>query len=353
LTTQQFTFGDFVLDAGRRQVRGRDGALIPLTPRLFNALHLFVLRPGELLDKNELMRELWPGLVVEENSLSQVVSSLRRCLGEDGDQRRYIHTEPRRGFRFVAEVTSRYVVAAEASGGGTALPSRSKVAVLPFLNLSPRPTDDLLPVGMADSLISRLSTWPHLVVRLVSSVRRFADAPQDPIQAGRLLGVDWVVEGSLQHSGLHVRVAARLLSVADGTAAWSERFDEAFLGVFDVQDLIADRVAQALARHLPQLLPLESSVDLHRLGNTRRWPAAKHRAVPAGAGDRPALCPGARGYRGVVPAHDLRCRRGAIRDVRFVATVRSECAGDRPPAGRSTHAVGLGPILVRLPLARC
>lgn len=273
MIAQQFTFGDFVLDAGRRQVRGRDGALIPLTPRLFNALHLFVLRPGELLDKNELMRELWPGLVVEENSLSQVVSSLRRCLGEDGDQRRYIHTEPRRGFRFVAEVTSRDVVAAEASGGGTALPSRSKVAVLPFLNLSPRPTDDLLPVGMADSLISRLSTWPHLVVRSIGSVRRFADAPQDPIQAGRLLGVDWVVEGSLQHSGLHVRVAARLLSVADGTAAWSERFDEAFLGVFDVQDLIADRVAQALARHLPQLLPLESSVDLHRLGNTRNFDA--------------------------------------------------------------------------------
>jgi DNA-binding winged helix-turn-helix (wHTH) protein len=179
LTTQQFTFGDFVLDAGRRQVRGRDGALIPLTPRLFNALHLFVLRPGELLDKNELMRELWPGLMVEENSLSQVVSSLRRCLREDGDQRRYIHTEPRRGFRFVAEVTNRDVVAAEASGGGTALPSRSKVAVLPFLNLSPRPTDDLLPVGMADSLISRLSTWPHLVVRSIGSVRRFADAPQD------------------------------------------------------------------------------------------------------------------------------------------------------------------------------
>jgi TolB-like protein/Tfp pilus assembly protein PilF len=271
MTPDQFTFGDFVLDAARRQVRRRDGALLPLTPRLFNALHLFVMRAGELLDKNELLRELWPGLVVEENGLSQVISSLRRCLGEDGDQKRYIHTEPRRGFRFVAAVTSQ---ASTAPGGlGTAVASRSTLAVLPFTNLSPRPADDLLPVGMADSLISRLSTWPHLVVRSVSSVRRFAGAQLDPVQAGRALGVDWIVEGSLQHAGPHVRVAARLLSVADGAAAWSERFDEKFLGVFDVQDLIADRVAQALARHLPQLLPVESSVGLHRLGNTRNFDA--------------------------------------------------------------------------------
>jgi TolB-like protein/Flp pilus assembly protein TadD len=271
MTPDQFAFGDFVLDAARRQVRRRDGVLVPLTPRLFNALHLFVTRPGELLDKDELLRELWPGLVVEENSVSQVISSLRRCLGEDGDQKRYIHTEPRRGFRFVATVTGQ---APTTTGGlGTALASRSTLAVLPFQNLSPRPADDLLPVGMADSLISRLSTWPHLVVRSVSSVRRFDGARQDPIQVGRMLGVDWVVEGSLQYAGQQVRVAARLLSVADGSAAWSERFDEEFLGVFDVQDLIADRVAQALARHLPQLLPLESSVGLHRLGNTRNFDA--------------------------------------------------------------------------------
>ena len=81
-------------------------ALLNLSPRLFNALLLFVEHAGELLDKDALMRALWPGLVVDENSLSQVVSGLRRALADDPVASRYIQTVPRRGFRFVATVTA-------------------------------------------------------------------------------------------------------------------------------------------------------------------------------------------------------------------------------------------------------
>src|SRR5512143_3469244 len=92
------SFEGYVLDGARRCVTRPDGSPLALTPRLFSALYLFASRPGELIDKRELMQTLWPGLVVEENNLSQLISALRRAFGEEAGQ--LIRTEPRRGFRF-------------------------------------------------------------------------------------------------------------------------------------------------------------------------------------------------------------------------------------------------------------
>src|SRR4249920_3676266 len=103
--SRRYAFGDFVLEPSQQRVRRRDGSALSLTPRLFDALVLFVKNAGALLDKDALMRALWPGLVVEDNSLSQVISGLRRALGDDPQDSRYIQTVPRRGFRFIATVT--------------------------------------------------------------------------------------------------------------------------------------------------------------------------------------------------------------------------------------------------------
>jgi DNA-binding winged helix-turn-helix (wHTH) protein/TolB-like protein/Flp pilus assembly protein TadD len=102
----RFLFGDFVLERSQQRVLRGDGQALSLTPRLFSALLLFVERPGELLDKDTLLSLLWPGLVVEENNLSQVVSALRRALGDETHGSRFIQTVPRRGFRFIASVTA-------------------------------------------------------------------------------------------------------------------------------------------------------------------------------------------------------------------------------------------------------
>ena len=101
---ERYEFGDFVLERSQQRVRNRDGTPLNLSPRLFCALLLFAERPGELLDKDTLFAVLWPGLVVEENNLSQVISALRRALGDDTQDSRYIQTVPRRGFRFIARV---------------------------------------------------------------------------------------------------------------------------------------------------------------------------------------------------------------------------------------------------------
>ncbi len=132
---------------------------------------------------------------------------------------------------------------------GTA-PRLSTLAVLPFKPLVSDARDELLEFGMADSLIARLSTVPGLVVRSIGSVRRYAGADQDPLRAARDLDVAWIVDGSLQRRGDQLRVTARLLRAADGSAAWSGSFDEKFTGVFEVQDMISARVAQVLAPSL-------------------------------------------------------------------------------------------------------
>ena len=102
----RYAFGDFVLERAQQRVTHRNGTQLNLTPRHFSALLLFAERAGDLLDKDSLMLALWPGLVVEENNLSQVISGLRRALGDDSHGSRYIQTVPRRGFRFIATVTA-------------------------------------------------------------------------------------------------------------------------------------------------------------------------------------------------------------------------------------------------------
>jgi TolB-like protein/Flp pilus assembly protein TadD len=130
----------------------------------------------------------------------------------------------------------------------------AQLAVLPFKPLLAANRDEALELGMADTLITRLSGLAGVIVRPLSSVRRFGALEQDPLAAGRDLGVGAVLDGSVQRSGERLRVTARLLDVADGRQLWSARFDERYTDVFAVQDSIADRVAAALAL---QLTPAE------------------------------------------------------------------------------------------------
>lgn len=238
-----WAFGDFRLDAGQRRLWRGDGAPVELTPRLFDTLLYFVERPGQLLDKRALIDTLWPGLVVEENNLNQAIAALRRALGDDRQASRYIQTVPRRGFRFVADVQPWTPAAPAPQAAPPAL------AVLPFKPLLDEGRDPLLEVGMAESLIARLSTLPGIAVRSISSVRAYAGPDQDPALAARALQVDWIIDGTVQRDGDRIRVTARLLR-ADGTSRWAGTFDERFTSVFDVQDMISDRVARVISPRL-------------------------------------------------------------------------------------------------------
>jgi TolB-like protein/Flp pilus assembly protein TadD/tRNA A-37 threonylcarbamoyl transferase component Bud32 len=130
---------------------------------------------------------------------------------------------------------------------------QESIAVLPFKIIgSPieNTGDEYLGVGLADALITRLSNVQRLIVRPTSSVMHYRGANVDPVVAGRDLGVDYIVDGSLRRSGKRLRVTAQLVNVSEGIARWSEQFDEDSTDVLQIEDSISEQVATAL---LPQL----------------------------------------------------------------------------------------------------
>jgi DNA-binding winged helix-turn-helix (wHTH) protein/TolB-like protein/tetratricopeptide (TPR) repeat protein len=99
-----YEFGDFRLDTAKRLLQRLDGTTVPLTPRVFETLLYMVEHHDTVLDKQRLMEAVWPDSIVEENNLSQNISTLRRIFGETPGSHSYIVTVPGRGYRFVAEV---------------------------------------------------------------------------------------------------------------------------------------------------------------------------------------------------------------------------------------------------------
>jgi serine/threonine-protein kinase len=126
-----------------------------------------------------------------------------------------------------------------------AAPVRS-IAVLPFKPLVADRRDESLEMGMTDTLITKLSNISEVSVRPLGSVRRYGGLEQDPLAAGRQLGVEAVLDGTIQRSGDSVRVTARLIRISDGKQLWEGRFDLRFNGIFSLQDAISEKVAAAL-----------------------------------------------------------------------------------------------------------
>ncbi|MDQ6913503.1 MAG: tetratricopeptide repeat protein, partial [Verrucomicrobiota bacterium] len=125
-----------------------------------------------------------------------------------------------------------------------------RIAVLPFRPLVPEERDQVLELGMADTLIAKLSNSREIIVASLASIRKYANLDVEPMSAGRELGVSSILEGSVQRAGDQIRVTARLINVADGRSLWSDTFDEKFTDVFTVQNAISQKVADALALRL-------------------------------------------------------------------------------------------------------
>ncbi len=126
-------------------------------------------------------------------------------------------------------------------------PTLRSLAVLPFKPLVEEERDEALEMGMADTLIAKLSAIRELDVRPISAVRQYNGLEQDAIGAGREQRVDAVLDGQIQRAGGRFRVTMRLLRVADGRQLWAEQFDEQLADIFSLQDSVSARVSAALA----------------------------------------------------------------------------------------------------------
>jgi DNA-binding winged helix-turn-helix (wHTH) protein/TolB-like protein/tetratricopeptide (TPR) repeat protein len=302
-----YEFGPFRLDPIERRLM-RLGEPVAIAPKCFDLLVVLVENGGHLLEKEELLARLWPDQFVEESNLSFQVSCLRKILGEGLNGEHYIETVPKKGFRFVAtiaeyrgtetdpmlehqdgtlptenrdEASPVQALGAEESNEDSAshtyrmswsrlvftvlvigalshsyvlwsrravapVHSIRTIAVLPFKPISADSRNESLEMGLAATLIGRLSGIKQIVVRQISDVRKYTDVHQDPVKAGQELRVEAVLDGSIQKDGNRVRVTVRLINVETGATIWGDKFD-GDTDIFKLQDSIAERVVQELS----------------------------------------------------------------------------------------------------------
>ena len=307
-----YRFADFTLDLSRRRLSGIGQDALPLSGRAFEVLAYLLVHRERMVPKRELMDAVWPRMVVEENNLTQAISILRRALGDSRESPQFIATIAGRGYQFVGdakpvidwgpETLAESTVAAQlpsspepppapdaepsalqpvavpepkpvsrrgllvgvgaaalgaAAGSAWLLRKRptsglpASIAVLPFKPLVSTSRNEAIEIGVAELLINRLSTLPGVVVKPLSSVRRYSSPEQDPLQAGRDLEVAAVLDGYVQIQQDNVRLTARLLDVATGESLWAGNYTERLGNFFTVQDALATQVVNALAVQIP------------------------------------------------------------------------------------------------------
>jgi DNA-binding winged helix-turn-helix (wHTH) protein len=236
-----YEFGSFCLHVDEC-VLMRGGAVVPLMPKTVDILLALVRRGGEVVSKEELINEIWPDVIVEENNLTKHISTLRRVLGEGGGQP-LIETLPKRGYRFVAALK-------EERGLPSTAAQKQAVAVLPFKLLGFAEGDAYLGLGLTDALITRLVRLKNVAVRPISAVLQYNSLAADPVAAGRELGVTFVLDGRLQKVGEKFRATLHLIQAEGGDTLWAATLDENLNNIFALEDTISAQVAGALMLRL-------------------------------------------------------------------------------------------------------
>jgi adenylate cyclase len=243
-----YQFGPFQLDTSEHRLL-RDGDEVPLQLKAFETLCLLVECAGRLITKEDLLSQIWPGTIVEENNLNKNISLLRKALGGCGSGESYIETVPRVGYRFAATVEQVGVQAAPAEEQdyfSPCRPEQKSVAVLYFENLSGAKEDEYFRDGMTEDVITELEKIKGLRLFPRSAVLAFRDTPLPITEVGLQLKACYVLEGSIRRAGDRLRITARLAETSTGHSVWTERYDRRLADVFAIQDEIAQSIAQAL-----------------------------------------------------------------------------------------------------------
>lgn len=242
MAQEEFVLGVFRLDPTRRLLR-RDNQAIELKPKAFDILCVLAGARGAVVTKDELMSQVWPGLVVEDNNIQVHVSALRKVLAKDESGTVHLMTVPGQGYRLLGVGSDR---AAVPPGLDSTVRHGPTLAVLPFAYLGDNPAQEYFAEGVVDDIITGLSRvkWLAVVARHSSFV--FRGSGVDLERAARELHADYLLHGSFRHCGDRIRISAHLTETVRSTQVWAERHECRIDNVFDLQDEIAYRVLGAI-----------------------------------------------------------------------------------------------------------
>jgi len=298
-------FGVFTacLETGQLHMRGMHVRIQELP---FRFLATLLRRPGALVTREELRRELWSidTFVDFDRGINTAVTKLRQALGDSAENPRFIETVGRRGYRFIAPVQLegeavdpealpppapgpvpiesvgqtreatplsdrrlhgmrlRWVVFAVvvlllAAGGSTlyrmrssSVPVVSSLVVLPLENVSGDPSQDAFGDGITDELITALAKVPNMTVISRTSAMHFKNSNLSLPEIAKQLGVHAVLEGTVKRSGNRVRITAQLIDAATDHHLWADVYESDMADVLHVQEQIAQKIAAAAAGEL-------------------------------------------------------------------------------------------------------
>jgi TolB-like protein len=255
-------FGLFEVDLRAGEL-WKSGRKLKLTGQPFSVLAILLERPGEVISREEMQRQLWPDTFVDvDHSLNTAINKIRETLADSAERPRFVETLSRRGYRFIAPI-ERADSETKAQSAEATVHSMSRVK-----NSSRARTDDgfwiaLLPLKLSDAdadladramalveeIVTGLSRFSYLRVISLSSTSRYAGKPVDVRTAGKELGARYVIEGSLRHAGARVRIAVQLVDSDSGAHLWAETYDRPFSNeaVFDLFDDVVPQIVSTIA----------------------------------------------------------------------------------------------------------
>jgi TolB-like protein/Tfp pilus assembly protein PilF len=233
-------FDCYEVDLASGQLYKR-GIRIPLRDKSFALLTALLEHPGELVTRDELRRRLWHGNVFVDfdNNLNTVLGRLREALNDSAERPRFIETLPKRGYRFIGEVTARL---------GVQCPPRRRVIVLPFLNLTDNPAQEYFSDAMTDELITALARVapPELAVIARTTAMHYKVVHSDAASIGRDLSVEYIVEGAVRRTQERLAINVQLIQVSDQTHVFAATYETGPCEIFSLHS----RIASDLTAHM-------------------------------------------------------------------------------------------------------
>jgi TolB-like protein len=266
-----FSFANHTLDTDRRELR-RGSQPVPVEPQVFDLLTYLIHNRDRVVSKDDLIASVWGGRIVSESTLASRINAARRAVGDSGEEQRLIRTVPRKGVRFVAEVSASaapkpppaeiagagaqadaITVPPAPDGQGAVAPTsrRASIAVMPFIDESPVVTPR---GGVADALahdvITRLAKLRTLFVIGQGSVFALHERRVGPEEAARMLNVDYVAGGAVRRAGNRLTVDIELTDVRTARIVWADRFDRTVGDAFLILDEIGDSIVASIASEI-------------------------------------------------------------------------------------------------------
>ena len=250
-----FCFGSFQLDAERFELR-KEGVPVGAEPQVVALLLFLVANRHRLVTKDEILDAVWNGRIVSDAAVASRIKSARQAVGDDGKLQHMIRTVHGRGFRFVADVSDTTcrlaVVAAEQPDNPQKSEhDRPSIAVLPFLVIGDVGQHAIIAEALPHDVIAELCRLRWLFVIARNSSFRFTGGATDPRPVGTVLGVRYLLSGTLENRGDGIAVSVELIDTRSDGVIWAERYVVAAGGVHEVRTEIVSSVVAALEIHIP------------------------------------------------------------------------------------------------------